>query len=327
MLCRSLIATVAQLNPIVGDVAGNVRKIRETYLEANSRGAHLVVTPELSVTGYPLEDLANAADLLEATAAGLDVLRAATRHRSACLLVGAPVRDAAGVYNAVLVFRDGEVLQVVRKKSLPNYGVFDEMRNFIPEAGTAQPFQLDGLKVGVLICEDVWRAEPARELRDNGADLLVSVSASPFRPDALRTRVQEVAAARVRETGLPLLYVNAVGGQDEIVFDGGSFFMNQAGQRVLQMPEWEECSMDWNLAGPHAALADDFPDPLESTWRAMMTGVGDYVRKSGFTDVVLGLSGGIDSALAAAVACDALGPAHVHCYRLPSQYTADLSNT
>ena len=327
MLRHRLTATVAQLNPVVGDVVGNVRKIREIYLEADARGVDLVVTPELSVTGYPLEDLANARDMLDAAAAAVDVLRLITRDRAACLLVGVPLRDEAGVYNAAVALRDGQVLKTMRKKSLPNYGVFDEMRNFVPEEGAAEPFELNGVKVGVLVCEDAWHDAAARELRDNGADILVSINASPFRPNALRTRVTEVAGARVRETGLPLLYVNAVGGQDEVVFDGGSFFVDATGTRVMQMPQWEECDMDCELSGPFTPLADDdFPDPLENVWRAMMTGVGDYVRKSGFTDVLLGLSGGMDSALVAAVAGDALGPEHVHCVRLPSRYTSDLSN-
>ena len=323
---RKLIATVAQLNPVVGDVVGNVRKIREVYLEAEARGVGLVVTPELSVTGYPLEDLANAGDLLAAAAAALDVLRLTTRGRRACLIVGAPLSDDAGVYNAAVVLKDGEILKIARKKSLPNYGVFDEMRNFVPDAGVALPFEIDGCRVGVLICEDVWKDGAARELRDNGAQVIVSINASPFRPDALRTRVTEVAARRVRDTGLPLLYVNMVGGQDEVVFDGGSFLMDAAGRRVMQMPQWEECDMDCDLFMAPSEPLKDFSDPLESIWRAMMTGVGDYVRKSGFTDVVLGLSGGMDSALVAAVAGDALGAGHVHCVRLPSRYTSDLSN-
>ncbi len=328
MFCQRLTIAVAQLNPLVGDIIGNTEKIRETYLDAEGRGADLVVTPELSLTGYPLEDLANYPDLLAATAAALDVLRLATGGRRAALLVGAPIIDHAGTYNAAVVFRDGQLLKLVRKKSLPNYGVFDEVRNFVAEAGTSTPFELAGRRVGVMICEDVWKPEASRELRDNGAEILVSINASPFRPDSLRTRVEEVAAKRVAETGLPLLYVNAVGGQDEIVFDGGAFMLDSLGRRALQMPQWEECVMDCDPdapAGSHQNLA--FPDPLESTWRAMMLGLSDYTRKSGFTDVLLGLSGGMDSALVAAVAGDALGPDRVHCVRLPSRYTADLSNS
>ncbi len=325
MRVHELKITVAQLNPVVGDIVGNVRKIGEIYLEAEERGQDLVVTPELSITGYPLEDLANYPDLLAAADRAVAVLRAATRRGRTALIVGCPLRDAAGVHNAALALRGGEIVKVARKKSLPNYGVFDEMRNFVPDAGPQLPFDLDGVKVGVLICEDVWGPDAALELRDNGAQLIVSINASPFRPGILRTRVREVAAARVRAAGVPLLYVNMVGGQDEVVFDGGSFLLDASGRRLCQLPLWEECVMELS---PDDAPADgDFPDPLECVWRAMMLGLGDYARKSGFTDVMLGLSGGMDSALVAAVAGDCLGPEHVHCVRLPSRYTADLSNS
>ena len=324
---RQFKIAVAQLNPIVGDLTANVRKIRDIYVEADGRGVDLVVTPELSVTGYPLEDLANYPDLLAGAEAALVALRETTRGHRAALIVGAPVRDANGVYNAAFVFQEGGLLKLVRKKSLPNYGVFDEMRNFVPEAGTSLPFTLCGRRIGLLICEDVWTPAAARELRDNGAEILISINASPFRPHILETRVREVAAGRVAETGLPLLYVNMTGGQDEIVFDGGSFLMDAAGHRVLQAPQWEECVFDCDLGVLPPAVPDEFPDVLENTWRAMMTGVKDYLQKSGFTDVLLGLSGGMDSALVAAVAGDALGAERVHCVRLPSKYTAELSNT
>lgn len=328
MLNHRFIATVIQLNPVVGDIIANLTKIRETYIEADDRSVDLVVTPELSVTGCPLEDLVNSRDFLDAAAAALDVLRLATRNRQACLLVGVPLSDDAGVYNAAVALRNGEIIQIVRKKSPPECGMFDETRDFATDAGTAMPFEHNGVKVGVLIGDDVRRDGPSRELAANGADLLIATNASPFQPDALRVRVVDVAASRVRETGLPLLYVNMVGGQDEVVFDGGSFCLDAAGNRVIQLPLWEECDMDCDLSGPFAPIQeDDFPDNLETTWRAMMMGLADYVRKSGFSDVVLGLSGGMDSALVAAVAGDALGPEHVHCVRMPSRYTAELSNT
>ena len=325
---RALKITLAQLNPVVGDVLGNTRKIRETYIEADERGVDLVVMPELSVTGYPLEDLANMRDLLDASDAALEALARITSSRRAVLLVGAPLRDGAGVHNAAVALENGKVLATVRKRSLPNYGVFDEMRNFVPEDGTARPFPVAGTQVGVLICEDVWKEEPARELKANGAAVLVSISASPFRPGVLETRVRDVAALRVADTGLPLVYVNTVGGQDEVVFDGGSFCMDAAGRRAVQLPQWEECVMDWDTAQPFASEPGAlFPDRLEEIYRAMVLGVKDYAGKSGFTDVVLGLSGGMDSALVAAVAGDALGAEHVHCVRLPSRYTSDLSNS
>lgn len=319
--------TLAQLNPIVGDVLGNVQKIRETYLEADQRGVDLVITPELAVTGYPLEDLVNTPDLLAASDAALENLRRFTKAGKATLVFGAPLRDAAGVYNAAFAMRDGEIVAIVRKKSLPNYGIFDEMRNFVSEEGSVRPFEVNGVKVGMLICEDVWMPDMSRELTDHGAQVLVAINASPFRPDILQIRVRDVAALRVAETGLPLMYVNTVGGQDEVVFDGGSFAMDSQGRRALQLPQWEECVMDYDLAQPFEVDPSNlFPYRLEEIWNALVLGVRDYVRKSGFKDVVLGLSGGMDSALVAAVAGDALGAKHVHCVRLPSRYTSDLSN-
>ncbi|MDR1520048.1 MAG: NAD+ synthase [Planctomycetota bacterium] len=317
----------AQLNTRVGDIAANVDKIRQTYLEADADGADLLVTPELSVTGYPLEDMANIPDVLDAAAAGLESLRLTTRRRRAALMVGAPVADSDGFHNAAAVFQAGSLLQLVRKRCLPNYGVFDEKRNFRPETGPSRPFALAGRRIGALICEDLWFPETASELRAAGAELLVSISASPFRRGIQKTRVIAVAAKRVEETGLPLLYVNSVGGQDELVFDGGSFFMDAAGRRRLELPMWEECAAACEPWGGPAAEVDGFADDLECVWRAMLLSIRDYVAKSGFTDVVLGLSGGIDSAVVAAAAGDALGPGRVHCVRLPSVHTAELSNT
>ncbi|MDR1534001.1 MAG: NAD+ synthase [Planctomycetota bacterium] len=319
--------TVAQLNTRVGDLVGNLERIRQVYRAADAAGSDLVVTPEFSLTGYPLEDLSNHPDLLAAAAGGLEILRRATRGRRAALLVGAPVAEGGEVYNAAAVFHLGGTIRLIRKKHLPNYGVFDEKRNFRPGSDPARPFPLAGRNFGVLICEDLWFPEIAGELRDRGADILISISASPFRRGVQEERVDRVAARRVAETGLPLLYVNSVGGQDELVFDGGSFHMDAGGRRRLELPRWEESVADCEPWGVPGGEVDGFADETECLWRAMMLGVGDYVGKSGFSEVVLGLSGGIDSAVAAAVAGDALGPGRVHCVRLPSRYTAELSNS
>lgn len=318
---------LAQLNPVVGDVVGNVRKIREVFLEAEQSGVDLVVTPELSVTGYPLEDLVNTPDLLRVSDAALEAIRRFSESRRATLIVGAPMQDETGVFNAAVAFRNGEIVASVRKRSLPNHGVFDEKRNFVPESGPLLPIDVNGVKAGVLICEDLWRPEPARELADNGAEVLITINASPFHANIMQTRMRDVVALRVAETGLPVVYVNTVGGQDEVVFDGGSFVMDAKGRCALQLPQWEECVMEYDLAQPFEAEPGDlFPEPLEATWNALVLAVKDYVRKSGFSDVVLGLSGGMDSALVAAIAGDAIGAEHVHCVRLPSKYTSDLSN-
>ncbi|MDR2391739.1 MAG: NAD+ synthase [Planctomycetota bacterium] len=318
---------IAQLNTSVGDIAANIRKIRDAYLKADADGADLLVTPELSVTGYPLEDMANIPDVVALAAAGLDELRRMTGGRRAALLAGAPMAGEGGVFNSAAVFQSGEIVQIVHKQCLPNYGVFDEKRNFIPETGPSGPFPLAGRRIGVLICEDLWFPDRSRELRSQGAELLLSISASPFRRDIQKVRVLDVAVKRAAETGLPVLYVNSVGGQDELVFDGGSFLLDAAGRRRFELPLWEECVGACEPWGGTGESVEGFADSTECVWRAMMLGVRDYAAKSGFADVVLGLSGGIDSAVAAAVAGDALGPERVHCVRLPSRYTAELSNT
>jgi NAD+ synthetase len=319
--------TVAQINPVVGDVFGNTKKILSVHQDAVARKSRLVITPELGITGYPLEDLVNHPDLLEAVSAAIDVLASATKGTGTALLVGMPLGDGEGVYNSAVVIDDGKLVHAVKKKHLPNYGVFDEKRNFRPYAGPVRPFEMDGIKIGLMICEDMWLKDVSDELARNGAEFLIAISASPFRENIFETRLRQVAEARVHETDLPLLYVNTVGGQDEIVFDGGSFLIDSRGRRIHQLPLWEEAVRDFRLADPQdSTISNEFADPLECTWRALMLGVRDYVHKSGFTDVVLGLSGGIDSALSAAIAGDALGPEHVHCVRLPSKYTSDLSN-
>lgn len=319
--------TIAQLNAIVGDVRANTLKIREIYLAAAERGADLVVTPELGVVGYPIEDLVCHPDLLAAARASLGVLAAATRGRRAALVAGLPLGGKAGVYNAAAVLAGGKVIHAVAKRHLPNYGVFDEKRTFIPGRLPHRPFVFKGVGIGLLICEDLWSPEVARELATNGADLLLSISASPFREDVYETRIHDVAGRRAAETGLPVVYVNTVGGQDEVVFDGGSFMLDAGGRRKFLMARWEEEVRDIGLAAlPDPGPEDDMPDPLEEVWRVMMLSVRDYAAKTGFADVVLGLSGGIDSAVAAAVAGDALGPERVHAVRLPSRHTSDLSN-
>ena len=316
-----------QFNPKVGDIVGNFRKLRELYMDADERGVDLVVTPELSLTGYPLEDLVNNPDLLDAAETASDALKALTLGRRTALVFGTPVRGEHGVHNAARVVHNGEVVHEARKRRLPNYGVFDEKRNFLPCVEPARPFTLEKSKVGLMICEDAWDPEVSRELWRAGANLLIAINASPFRPGIMETRVEDVIGKRVEETRLPFLYVNIVGGQDEMVFDGGSFLLDGSGKRTMQMPQWEECVVDVGPEDDDPSVSfSDFPDLLESIWFAMVVAVRDYARKSGFTDVVLGLSGGIDSAVAAAVAADALGAERVHCVRLPSKHTSDLSN-
>ncbi len=298
--------TLAQLNPVAGDVAGNAARIRETYLDADARGADVAVFPELCVSGCPLEGLADNADLLAAVEAELRLLRAATAGRRAALVAGAPIRAEDGsVRSAGLAFADGGTAGMA-----------------VAGTGPARAIPVNGTRIGLLVGEDALRPEAVRVLRGDGAETLVSLRASPFRPGSLRERVREAA-----EAGLPVIQVNIVGGQDEVVFDGGSFCLDSRGRIALRLPQWEECVMDRDAAQAAAEPDDDFPDALEEIWRAMTLGLADYAGKSGFTDVLLGLSGGMDSALVAAVAGDALGAEHVHCLRLPSRYTSALSNS
>lgn len=322
-----LTVTVGQINAVVGDILGNTEKILGLYKSAAHRGVDLVVTPELSVTGYPLEDLANHPDVLAAAALAARTLAAATAGGATALVIGFPLVESGRVYNAAQVLADGRVLRTVKKRHLPDYGVFDEKRNFSPGTGSALPFVFNGRKYGLMICEDLWSPDVSAELAAAGAEYLISISASPFREGVFETRVLDVGGKRVAETHLPLLYVNMAGGQDDIVFDGGSFMLDHRGRRLGTLTHWKEETADWGFGGE----ADDAPlgaspDPMENIWRVMMLAVADYARKTGFTDVMLGLSGGIDSAVAAAVAGDALGPDRVHCVRLPSENTSALSN-
>ncbi len=348
----NLTIALSQINPLMGDVVGNVLKIREEYFEADGRGVDLAVFPELSLTGSPLEGLADDGDLPAVVEEGLQVLRAATKGRRAALLVGAPQRDGDRFFSAALMFQDGEVSGCSRKRGLPGDGVetvFDSNRNpmrarvtrifefFDKQAKDAadeaeasipdtDPIRVHGVNVGVVIGRDIWRPDMAARLKAAGADLLVSINSCPFRPRILETRIRDITALRVSETGLPLVYVNAVGGQDTTVFDGGSFVLDAKGRCLVQMPQWEECTTDCELARPFSASHELFPAPEEEIYRSLVLGLGDYVRKSGFSDVVIGMSGGMDSAMVAAIAGDALGPRHVHCVRLPSEFTSDLSN-
>ncbi|MCD8351801.1 MAG: NAD+ synthase [Planctomycetaceae bacterium] len=350
----NLTIALSQINPLMGDVVGNVLKIREEYYEADGRGVDLAVFPELCLTGSPLEGLADDGDLPGVVEEGLQVLRAATKGRRAALVVGAPQRDADRFFSAALVFEDGEVSGCFRKRGLPGDGavetVLDSTRNPMKARVTrifeffdkqardaadeaeasiadADPIRNHGDMVVVVIGRDIWRPDTAARFKAAGAELLVSINACPFRPRILQTRIRDITALRVSETGLPLVYVNAVGGQDTTVFDGGSFVLDSQGRCLVQMPQWEECATDCELARPFAAGNELFPAPEEEIYRSLVLALGDYVRKSGFSDVVIGMSGGMDSAMVAALAGDALGPRHVHCVRLPSEFTSDLSNS
>jgi NAD+ synthase len=326
-MSETLVLTLAQIDPVVGDVSGNRDRILAARAIAAAAGADLAVFPELTVSGYPPEDLVVKGAFLDAVEVAVGELAAATAGGGPALAIGAPWRVDGRCRNAVLLLADGRIEAVRIKHHLPNYGVFDEARVFAPgPLPAAVPFR--GVRLGLMVCEDMWHADVAAALAGDGAELLVVPNGSPFELDKAGVRLGH-AGARVRETGLPLVYVNQVGGQDELVFDGGSFVLDGHGTRALTLPSWEEATatLSWRhgVAGwaPEASgPAPAAPGREEEIYRALMTGLGDYVAKAGFPGVVLGLSGGIDSALAAAIAVDALGPERVWCVMMPSPYTS-----
>ena len=326
----TLAIAAAQLNPTVGDVDGNTEKIRQAYEKARAASADLVVCPELIVSGYPPEDLVLRPAYAEACRQAALSLAPLTEDGPG-LIVGTPWPSEGGdprPYNAGVVLDGGAVTAVRFKSSLPNYGVFDEPRTF--RAGPLpEPVRFRGHVLGLMLCEDMWLPQAAEALKGQGAEILIVPHGSPFRQTAHAERLLQ-AEARHRETGLPVLFVNQVGGQDELVFDGGSFAMTGegTGYRAPLFEEGVEKTV-WTRGADGLALTDASHTAWEEddalVWRALVTGTRDYVTKSGFEGVVLGLSGGIDSAIVAAIAADALGPANVRCVMLPSRYTSEHS--
>jgi NAD+ synthase len=316
---------LAQLNPVVGDIPGNLARARAAHEQARAEGADLILFSELFITGYPPEDLvlkpAFQADAMEAVKA-----LASDTARGPAILVGTPWRQDEALYNGVALLDAGAVQATSFKVDLPNYGVFDEKRVFRP-GPLPGPFNVRGVRIGVPICEDIWGADPVECLSETGSELLLVPNGSPF-DAAKRDHRLNAAVARVVDSGLPLVYLNQVGGQDELVFDGASFVLNADRRLVVQLPSWEEAivltqwrrdSDGWRCTqGP---LAE--PEELNAAlYSGMVLGLKDYVNKNRFPGVVLGLSGGIDSALSAAVAVDALGPDRVRCVMMPSRYTS-----
>ncbi len=314
---------ISQLNFVVGDIAGNTARILDAAQTASQKGATLLVTPELALSGYPPEDLLLRDDFNQACAEALQHIASQTHHIS--LLVGHPHQIADSRYNAASLIADGRIQATYLKHVLPNHSVFDEERYF--EAGT-EPlvFDLEGIRFGVNICADVWEAEPAMQARLAGAEVLLALNASPYHLQKQHSR-HEIIRERVMQTGMAVLYVNLVGGQDELVFDGASFVMNTHGEITQQLPALEEQLSYVEFRGNQPAPGEKTAElPLEaSVYRALCLGVRDYVEKNGFPGVLLGLSGGIDSALTLAIAVDALGAEKVRAVMMPSPYTAEIS--
>ena len=320
---------LAQRNPTVGDIDANAALIRDARAAAAESGADLVVFAELVICGYPPEDLVLKPFFLDRIEEAVAALAAETGDGGPAMLVGAPWREDGKLYNAVLLLDGGKVATARFKRDLPNYSVFDEKRVF--DAGQLSgPVNFRGSRLGIVVCEDMWTPDMVECQTESGAEIIVVINGSPFEADKRDLRGQ-MAAVRVGESGLPLVYVNQVGGQDELVFDGGSFVLNADCGVAALLPEFCEADQatEWTREadGWVCAAADRHKPPgeLESLYRAMVLGLADYVRKNGFPGVIIGLSGGIDSALSAAVAVDALGPDKVHCVMMPSPYTSQQS--
>jgi len=325
----TLTIAFAQINPTVGDVSGNAALVRQRRDEAARLGADLVVYPELALTGYPPEDLVLRPALLESAASALRELeRESQAPGSPGLVVGLPWPSHEGVHNAVALVSDGRS-ELRFKHELPNYGVFDEKRVFAP-GPLPMPVSFRSVQLGLPICEDIWFGDVTGHLARNGAELLLSPNGSPFEADKFDQRLS-LTRDRALESRLPIGYVNQIGGQDELVFDGGSFVVNGDGTVARVLPFWTEALVltRWVRDGNGYRCEGDERPPdeprLSSVYNAMVLGLRDYVRKNRFPGIVLGLSGGIDSALTAAVAVDAIGPDRVRGVRLPSQFTSEAS--
>ncbi|MBU6497778.1 MAG: NAD+ synthase [Rhodospirillales bacterium] len=320
---------LAQINPQLGAITRNLALLRAARAEAAALGADLVVTPEFSIAGYPPEDLVRKPAFIAACEAAIAELARDTADGGPAILVGGPWRDGDRLFNAAYVLDGGKILARRAKHELPNYGVFDEKRVF--DAGPAPgPVAFRGFRLGIMVCEDWWLPEVCETLAESGAELLLSINASPFEADKQQQRI-ELAVRRVVETGLGFIFAAQFGGQDELVFEGASFALNPDRSLAAQLPFFERAVTltEWRREGERLVCAPLPPSPeperLAAIYRSMMLGLGDYVRKNGFPGIILGLSGGIDSALSAAVAVDALGPAMVRSFMLPSPYTSQDS--
>jgi len=320
---------MAQLNLLVGAVEKNVEMVLQTCLQARDElHGDVVVFPELTLTGYPPEDLLLRPGLYDRVLRGLEIIK--QQIQGIDVVIGYPCRTAEGIFNAASVLRDGAIVATYYKQHLPNYSVFDEKRYFVP-GEAACVYEVKGYPVGLTICEDIWNPGPVNQAAAAGAGMILNLNASPFHANKVLER-ENVVRTRIKETGLPVVYVNLVGGQDELVFDGGSFVMDKAGVVCRRAPEFSHGLYPVDFTDESGRLAplpaDDLqpePEMLAGVYQALVTGVRDYINKNGFRGVVIGLSGGIDSALTLAIAVDAIGAERVEGIAMPSRYTADMS--
>jgi len=325
-----LAIAVAQANPTVGDIAGNADKARHARGEAARDGADIVAFPELFISGYPPEDLVLKPAFQAACRAKIEELARETANGGPAMLIGTPWAEDGRLYNAYCLLDQGMIAAVRRKVDLPNYGVFDEKRVFVP-GPMPGPVNFRGVRLGIPICEDIWGSEVVETLAETGSELLIVPNGSPYWRNKDDVRLS-VAVARVTESDLPVVYINQVGGQDELIFDGASFGLHADRSLAFQLPafremtttlNWERSGNGWRCVGGPVAQLGESAD--KEDYAACMLGLRDYVDKNGFKGVVLGLSGGIDSALVAVLAADALGPERVHCVMLPYRFTSQES--
>jgi NAD+ synthase (glutamine-hydrolysing) len=327
---RQVRCVMAQLNLVVGDVDGNTSRIVAAANEARDRyRADLVMLPELAVSGYPPEDLLFHSGMRLQVAHSLERLK--QEVRGITLIAGYPEYSGAKIFNSAIVIRDGKVLANHRKACLPNYRVFDEKRYFTP--GTDPTLiDINGVRAGVLVCEDAWDSAPARQACEAGAQVLLIINASPYEVDKQSMREQQVVRERIRESGIPVVFCNLIGGQDELVFDGNSFVMDASGKVTQRAPAFTEGMYVVDLGLDASGAVHPIPSDIaplqgqeESVYGALVQGTRDYVTKHRFPGVVMGLSGGIDSALTLVIAVDALGADRVHSVAMPSRYTSQMS--
>ncbi len=331
---KELRIALAQLNPVLGDIAGNLELARKARATAAEQGADLLLLTELFICGYPPEDLVKKPAFIAKCMKAVEELAEDTKNGGPGVVIGTPWQDGDSLYNAVALLDDGKLQGLRYKVDLPNYGTFDEKRLF--DAGPMPgPISFRGIRLGIPICEDTWNDEVCECLMETGAEMLLVPNGSPYWNDKAELR-QQVLVQRVVETDLPVIYTNQLGGQDELVFDGGSFVLSANRTLWLQMPQFKEEIRTIKLTlsdaeggmrvwEPEKSDLEPLPDLMSAHWQACVLGLRDYVNKNGFKSVVLGLSGGVDSAICAAIAVDALGSDRVHCLMMPYRYTSQES--